>query len=111
MGEGYSIKRLDALEGKRDRQEYIENKYPMLADEACIDLWFNCLYTMQMTILHLTKREQNIALAFIKKILRQYPIHSRRIDNLPLKHRLWIYLSEVSFVVACKLRNLFRIGV
>ena len=38
MGVGYNIRRLDALEGKANRQKYIEKNFPDLSTQAKIDL-------------------------------------------------------------------------
>ena len=111
MGDGYSLKRLDALEGKCNRQEYIESLYPSLIDEANADLWFSCMYMMQMVMLHLSTEEQCIAFERIQKVLELYPITKKSIETLGLKQRIWGYLSKISFTNTCRLRNLLCIGL
>lgn len=50
MGNGYNIKRLDALEGKMNRQAYIEKNFPTLATKAKVDLYGSCMFAYQSVL-------------------------------------------------------------
>lgn len=45
MGSNFSIKRLDAIEAKLQRQKYLERDFPMLREQGLANLYFSCMYT------------------------------------------------------------------
>ena len=67
MGENFSLRRLDALEAKMDRQKYIEKKFPMLSTIAQTDLYQSCIYLQQMVLQHLTGSERKQATEIDRK--------------------------------------------
>ena len=111
MGEKYSLKRLDAVEGKCNRQEYFREYFPELESKGRIDLWFTCLYHGQATLRKLTKKEKTQALKTLNGVIKRYPITKEDIKDLKNSHRIWILLAKMSFVTTCKIRNLLKIGV
>ena len=62
MGEDYSLRRLNAIEAKQIRLEYIEKEYPMLAERCKVDLIFSCMYHGQLAQKALSKSERAEAL-------------------------------------------------
>lgn len=111
MGEKYSLKRLDAVEGKCNRQEYFRKYFPELESKALIDLWFTCLYQGQAVLRELKKGEKAQALEFLNKVLCKYPITKNEIKDLNITHCIWILLAEISFIKTCQIRNLLKVGV
>ena len=111
MGEKYSLKRLDAVEGKCNRQEYFRINFPELENRALVDLWFTCLYHGQAAFRELKKEEKAQALEFLNKVLCKYPITREKIKNLNITHCIWLLLAEISFSKTCKIRNLLKVGV
>lgn len=111
MGEKYSLKRLDAVEGKCNRQDYFRVYFPELESKGLVDLWFTCLYHGQATLRELTQKEKSKALETLNAVINKYPITKDDIKDLKKAHRMWILLAKISFVKACKIRNLLRIGV
>ena len=47
MGASYNIRRLDALEAKAIRQNYIETNFSDLAEQSKIDLFGSCIFACQ----------------------------------------------------------------
>lgn len=110
MGNTYSLKRLDALEAKMQRLQYIETKFPQLEDLTKQDLWFSCMYSMQMVLRTLSSTERERAKkkinAIVKKLGKIQCIH-----DLPVRQRGWLCLSKIAFEKACYLRNLLEVGL
>lgn len=107
MGEGYSLKRLDSLEAKQQRLEYLKVHYPALENAARIDLLFSCMYAMQMSLRHLLHQELAVAKSMIVRTWNQ----SKGNVKIPFKQRVWYTLACISFEGTCRLRNLLKIGL
>ena len=110
MGEGYSIKRFDALSAKKERMEYVNKFFPQLKAVASHDFLFSAVYAMQQTLLHLTGEEQR---SMKKRIIEVYlegkPYY--RNPKLPLKQCVWFYMAVMFFERTCRLRNFLKIGI
>lgn len=111
MGEKYSLNRLDAVEGKCKRQDYFREYFSELESKGLIDLWFTCLYHGQTALRELNQKEKTQALETLNGIINKYPIGKDDIKDLKNIHRIWILLEKISFVKACKIRNLLKIGI
>lgn len=110
MGENYSLKRLDALDGKAARQAYIEEYFPALAGHACLNLYGSCIYAGQMSLKYLDKKDMKTAREKIDGIREKLPDLWQEIGRQPLKQQLWLRLSKVSFWGTVRLKNLLRKG-
>lgn len=111
MGAGFSPKRLDILEAKCLRQEYLERNLPALASQGRIDLLFVCLYMGQMSMLHLNREEQQIIWPRIEFARKKYRIKCKDYARLSAKEKLWTILAILSFQSACKIRNYLKKGI
>ena len=111
MGEGYSLKRLDALEAKCHQFEYIMLHWPKLTGFCEINFRFSAMYAYQMALLHLNGSELAEAVDQIKRIIKQNPISLQAMADVSMKQRLWMYMSQISFVTTCRIRNILGIGV
>ena len=106
----FSMPRLQAVDAKCQRLVLLQEKFPELVPQARINLWYTCLYMGQMALLHMDKDEQKKAFEKLYATRRNYPLTNDDKRNLPLKHRVWAILSDLSFVTACKLRNRLKVG-
>lgn len=106
MHQAYSLKRLDALEAKQLRLEYLKEHYPALENAAQINLMFSCMYAMQMSLRQLSRTDLSIARG---RILDVWNCRRRNV-KMSLKQRIWYTLAHVSFEGTCRLRNLLKIG-
>lgn len=109
MGNAYNLKRLDALEAKKERQEYIERYYPRMAETAKVNLVFSCLYSGQMAILQMSKEDCDIALDIIINYFKEVLKSDGKL-SIPIKNKIWIYLAKINFALTCKIRNYLQIG-
>lgn len=109
MGSTYSLKRLDSLEAKLERLKFIENNFPDLEEIAKWDLWFSCMYSLQLAMKHLSIQEYRTARNKIYGIINE--IRSLQcIKNISVKEKGWFLLSKITFEQTCRLRNLLKVG-
>ena len=112
MGEGYSLKRLDAVEAKLQRQTWLEERFPELAEEGRINLLFTCLYHGQMALKHLHGEEKRKAMTVLKAVVSDFSaLCGTQKNPLSLTRRCWLAMAAVSFPLTCRLRNLLGIGM
>lgn len=110
MGEGYSLKRLDALEAKANRQIYIEKKYPKIKDIAKVNLFTSCIYQGQLSLLYLKEEELKQAKMMIHKIaLKAMPTFSEY-SGISLGTKVWITAAKNCFWGTCKIKNILKKG-
>lgn len=110
MGEQYSLKRLDALEAKMQRQKYIEQVYPNLSDIAKNNLFTSCIYQGQMSLMELKGLQLSEAKKCINSIVKQIKPSVRIKENESLGSRIWICGAKISFWGTCWLKNILRKG-
>ena len=112
MGEGYSLKRLDSLEAKLERVQYIQNKMPELTNMAKLNLWFSCIYATQMLMYHCSEDVNMIGKKIVRDVRKMNNVKLRDINvrEIRFKQLMWFIMSKISFVGTCKIRNKWRIG-
>ena len=107
MGDGYSLKRLDAVEAKYQQLDFIRQNYPSLVSVCETELFYTCLYHGQMAIKYLDRTQ-------VKQV---FGILNEKMSNLrfcsyhtSLKNRCWAVLSKISFIATCRIRSILGIG-
>lgn len=108
MGEGYSLKRLDAIEGKVQRCAYMRKRFPALSALSIKDLWFTCIYQGQLALRTLDKAEAEKILAYFENVMEMHPF---KMKECSAKEKLWINMAKSSPAVACRTRNALKIGL
>lgn len=111
MGGGFSLKRLDALEAKIQRQYYMERYFPMLKTKAKTNLYFSCVYAGQMTLKFLTSQERKVARDRIDQYVSLCRLQNDELDALTGGSKLWYPILKRNFWLGCKLRNFIGHGV
>lgn len=111
MGESYSLKRLDVLEAREERQAYLKKHLPELADKGQINLFFTCIYCGQLALKHLKREDRSQAFERLKKTSRAWRMSREQKRMLKFTHRIWAQMAECSLEVACWMRNLLSIGL
>lgn len=111
MHQNFSVRRLDALEAKMQRLKYLEEKFPSIAREAKNNLYFTCVYLQQRAIKELKKEEYIKASDIIKNCLNSFCITKADLKNVNSKQQIWYWLSRLSFIGVCKIRNILKIGI
>ena len=109
MGEGYSLKRLDAVEAAERRFHYIVEHFPSLERKAKLAVVTKCIYHGQMALKYLPHGEQRIAFDSLNKVLREIALIRNDYSGLKKSHQVWLYLSGISLKLVCMIKN--RLGV
>lgn len=110
MDDAYSLKRLDSIEAKVNRVNYIKNELPLLYELSKRNLWFSCIYSMQMSLQYLDSENFPIAKSKIKNIIAN-DNYKPKIKGISFKEKIWIMLSRISFTNTCRLRNVLKVGI
>lgn len=108
MGEGYSLKRLDAVEAKVQRCAYIQERFPEISALATKNLWFTCIYQGQLAVQGLNAASSKNTISYLENILANHPLQNH-IGSL--KGNVWLALASVDLLKTCKLRNMLGIGL
>ena len=103
--------RLQALDAKCRRLDFLRDNFPELVPLATVNLWYTSLYMGQMALLHMAKENRKAAFEKIYTVRKIYPLAPEDVRDLPMKQRLWAVISNRSFVAACWLRNCLKIGI
>lgn len=111
MGKTYSLKRLDALEAKMQRQKYIQMHFPDLTAPARHNLYESCIYAGQMSLLHLSKEDLADARSKIDMVLQECRMTLDECLSVSGSNKVWFSLAWVSFWRTCWLKNLLRKGL
>ena len=110
IGAGYNIRRLDGLEGRFQRMEYLQ-KYESLAPLARQQVLLHSLWHYQAATRCLRGQEREKALAYISGLVARIAPVPRARMTLGLKYRLWLRLYRAAPDLTVRLRNLLKIGV
>lgn len=108
MGEGYSLKRLDAVEAKVQRCAYIQKQFPEISALATQNLWFTCIYHGQLALRTLDISAAKEIVAYLKGVLR---VHSFSSETCSMKERIWLEMAKNGLATTCRIRNMLKIGL
>lgn len=110
MGVGYNIRRLDALEGKANRQKYIENNFPELSTQAKIDLYGSCMFAYQSVLKFMSGADKKNALELIRKYRKMYNLPFDEINTIKDSSKKYFMFAKFNFYLCCKMRAVCGIG-
>lgn len=108
MGQNFSAKRLDAIEAKLKRQDYMKKKHPELYNDALVNLYYEVIYLGQ-TALKASETNTEV-FKYLKDAIQKYSLPERKIDNLKWKHWMWLKMARISLRGTCRIRNHIGIG-
>ena len=111
MGSVYSIKRLDSVLARQMRAQYISEYFPNLQLKELCNLWFSCMYLMQMMQMHCDAATQRKATDMISETIKKHPITLKNAWRLGPKQSFWIMMAKISFLKTCRFRTMLGIGV
>lgn len=110
MGNTYNLRRLDALEGKADRQKYIEKYFPGLAAQAKIDLFESCIFAYQSVLKYMSGKDKKIAKKVIYSYKDSFELSREEINNSSSSGAKYLKLASVNFYLCCKIKAILGIG-
>ncbi len=106
----HSIKidqRIQSIEAKTNRHQYIREHFPNLLQESAVNLVFSCVYMGQLALKEQDKRITND----LKKTAQECHADITSKESIPLKQRVWLMLAKRVFRLTCSIRNLLQIGL
>lgn len=101
-------KRLQAVEAKIQRHEYIQRRFPELDALSACDLWFTCIYQGQLAIRGLDAADAKRVLGYLEGVLQKYPVQP---GAYRIKGRIWLDMARGSIATTCRVRNMLKIGL
>lgn len=107
MGEGFSEKRLDALDANYLRCEYMKKNFPDLFDNALYVYIGSCHYQLQCAVR--TNQPDSVIQNILDRLDYRKSGHPTR--GITAKQKLWYYLFTCFPLMTSKLRNALNIGV
>lgn len=110
IGAGYSLRRLDGLEARFQRMEYLQ-KYEELADLTRQQFLLDCMWHYQSAQRQLTGNDRQKALSTVLNYLRKTPLLSLEQTTLTGKYRLWLKLFLLKPWLTASIRNRLGIGL
>lgn len=110
IGVGYNIRRLDGLDARFQRMEYLQ-KYNELANLTRQQFLLDCMWHLQCSLRCLgyqdLKTAKNTILSLKSKTLKV----AQRDLSLNWKYRIWYVMFRLMPIYTAKLRNLLKIGL
>ena len=104
MHKAFSIRRLQGLEAKKQRLEYVRDRRPVLVDEAKFDLFFTAMYMQQESLRSMTGEELAKATEYIRNVLEQIkPLQPH--PDASAKKNLLLKLGQKNFLGVCRMLN------
>ena len=104
MHKAFSLRRLQGLEAKVQRLDYLEKNMPSLVYEAKFDLFFTAMFMMQECLRSLREDELEQARAYIREILKRItPLEKH--PEASVKKNLLLKLAQTNFEGTCRLLN------
>lgn len=108
MHKTFSLRRLQGIQARRERLEYLKEKMPELAYEASVNLYFFCIYAKKMSMRYLKGEELSQAEAVIRQTVAELgPVGPSGSNARSVN--FWLILSRISFDGVCRLQNYFDI--
>lgn len=105
MHRPYSLKRLTALQARRERAKYMAEHFPKLAYEAKVDVCYTCLFTMQRCLKELSKEDLQKARSYLREVMAELKPLKTSPDK-PLKSNALILMAQISFEGTSKFLNI-----
>ena len=110
IGVGYNIRRLDGLEARFQRMEYLQ-KYEELAVLTRQQFVFDCLWNLQSTVRLGVSTERQQAADSIRTYLENTPRVPIQAMTSGLKYRIWYFLFRMMPLTTVRIRNMLKIGM
>ena len=110
IGVGYNIRRLDGLEARFRRMEYLQ-KYDALACLTQQQFTLDCMWHLQCVLRCLSGQELQTARETILAFKAKTPKVKHRDLTLNWKYRIWYALFRAAPVATATLRNRLKIGL
>ena len=110
MGEGYSLKRLDAVEAMVGRCRFITEQFPELAGLAQSQLISSCMYHCQLLQRNRSVDPDGSSERWMYSQAKRAGNQWRKGANISKKQKIWLNLYLKAPKSVCCIRNILKIG-
>lgn len=110
MGESFSLNRLDALEAKCQRMDFLQQNISQLVPYAGTDLFFTQLYMGQQALLCSDKIVQKTVFKRLQATQKTYPLSLASWRSMSMTYKVWAIMVRISLPMTCRIRNYLGIG-
>ncbi len=110
MGNGYTIKRIDGLEARFLRMQYLQ-KHPELTDVIMVAFMYECLYHFQAAVRCLEADEQRMVTDYVLDKMKYVPVFHDKNYNVSFKYKIWFSLFRKYPFFTARVRNKLGIGL
>lgn len=110
MGESYSLKKLDSLEGCSRRALFIKQNYPDLYFLELKSVTFSCINHCQKLLKNKQVDENRVGRKKVKAIKKQFKWNHDYFSKLNKKDKMYVLLSNLSLCLCARVRNLLNKG-
>lgn len=109
----YNTRRLDMLDGVKERMDFTEKYYPEIYIKAKISFCGCCIYHYQMLLKNRSKDTDGQGRVKVRSLRKNVKISLNEVKNLKLIDKVSQILSNSSFGLdfVCRLRNLVGYGL
>ena len=105
-----ATRRLEAIEAKIQRHEFICQNMPSLESISICNLWGTCIYQGQLVIKNADSSLSADILAQLEEVLKRYPIERTKL-KVSVKQRVWLKMASISLKETCRIKNLLKVGL
>lgn len=107
MHQPFSLNRLQGIQAKEQRLAYLRQNMPELVEEARVELFDSCLFSMQASLRWLRGEELERARADIRRVLRDnLPMKPKETDGL--KRKILMAAARKNFEGTCRVLNILQ---
>lgn len=99
------------VEAKVQRHAYIMEHFPDLAGYSMNSILGSCLYLNQLAMRTADMETVSEIRAMTRGILEKYPPNQAMFAVMTMKERIWLGLAIVNMPLACRVRNMLKIGL
>lgn len=110
MGSGYQIKRLDGLDARVRRMEYLQ-KYDELSDFTKANIFYDFMFHFQSALEYLEPSEQKIVTNYIINAMKDITEYTYKDSGVPKRYQIWFALFKRFPYLIAKIRNYLKIGI
>lgn len=104
-------KRIQAVEAKKLRHEFVKEQFPSLVPQSYSSLVLDCMYQIQRVLQEAAVADRKRIVKYCKNVLSQEYLRKKERKNYSLKQKIWIGLANISLITTCKIRNFLKIGL
>ena len=100
-----------SVEAMAQRHAYIMEHFPDLSGHSLKSILGNCLYLNQLAMRTADQQTVSEIRTMTREILEKYPPDRAMFAVMSAKERVWLGLAIVNMPLACRIRNLLKIGL